>query len=108
MICAGEITNSPPLWSSYAVSRMVPDDPQGGGDFCAFSTTIYLLRMANVPLEIVDVCLAPGHKPLCPGAIRGCTIHSTCMCHFVLSSGAPNLNLSPHLSRAAPRLTCSG
>ena len=52
--------------------------------------TLYLLRMANVLLEIVQFRMAPGQKPIWPVTILGCTIRGACECHFELGSSALN------------------
>jgi hypothetical protein len=45
-------------------------------------------KVGNALLEPVGLHLAQGQEPLCAGTIPGCTIHSTCLCHSMLVSGA--------------------
>ena len=58
---------------------------------------LYLLQlrsanrgMVDVLLEIVDVRMAQGQKPLYTDIIRGCTIRRPLVCHFDFDSGEPS------------------
>lgn len=56
---------------------------------CSLDPAPLTEECVDVFIETVDFRLAPRRKYVCPGSICRCTIHGTCMCPFVLASGAP-------------------